>query len=164
MFLFIFISNFTFVIIFIKSSLPNDLSEFRESEPIGICKNNISIHDQDRGHRYLEDKRSKRGFPPTLRKTTWIFNFHCNAVFFKAIHLHLVWRFQNGITLEYWTSGNGRNKILSSSKPRPTSLKQTSWYLTPKCYTFLKSAGPGQFNGFDKISDTIEIKDVTCLQ
>ena len=54
----------------IKPSLLIDLSEFWESEPIGICKNNISIHDQDRGHRYLEDKRSKRGFPPTLRKTT----------------------------------------------------------------------------------------------
>ena len=54
----------------IKLSLPNDLSEFRESEPIGICKNINSIHDQGRGHRYLEDKRSKRGFPPTLRKTT----------------------------------------------------------------------------------------------
>ena len=53
-----------------KLSLPNDLSEFRESEPIGICKNNISIHDQDRGHRYLEDKRSRQGFPPTLRKPT----------------------------------------------------------------------------------------------
>ena len=99
-----------------KVSLPNDLSEFRESEPIGICKNINSIHDQDRGHRYLEDKRSKRGFPPTLRKTTWIFNCYCNAVFLKAIHLHLVWRFQIGITLEYWTFGRGGNKILSSSK------------------------------------------------
>ena len=127
-----------------SSSLPIDLSEFRESEPIGICKNINSIHDQGRGYLYLEDRRSKRGFPPTLRKTTWIFNFYCNAVFLKAIHLHLVWRFQNGITLEYWTSGSGRNKLLSSSKPRPTSLKRTSWYLTPKCYTFLKSAGPGQ--------------------
>ena len=36
--------------IFIKSSLPNDLSEFRESEPIGICKNINSIHDQGRGY------------------------------------------------------------------------------------------------------------------
>ena len=148
----------------INPSLPNDLSEFRESEPIGICKNINSIHDQGRGHPYIEDRRSKQGFPPTLRKTTWIFNFYCNAVFLKAIHLHLVWRFQNGITLEYWTSGSGRNKILSSSKPRPTSLKRTSWYLTPKCYTFLKSAGPGQLNGFDKINDTTEIKDATCLQ
>ena len=51
-------------------SLPNDLSEFRESEPIGICKNINSIHDQGRGHLYFEDRRSKRGFPPTLRKTT----------------------------------------------------------------------------------------------
>ena len=116
-----------------KLSLPNDLSEFRESEPIGICENINSIHDQGRGYLYLEDRRSKRGFPPTLRKTTWIFNFYCNAVFLKAIHLHLVWRFQNGITLEYWTSGSGRNKLLSSSKPRPTSLKRTFWYLTPKC-------------------------------
>ena len=40
-----------------KVSLPNDLSEFRESEPIGICKNINSIHDQGRGHRYLEDRR-----------------------------------------------------------------------------------------------------------
>ena len=147
-----------------KLSLPNDLSEFRESEPIGICKNINSIHDQGRGHLYFEDRRSKRGFPPTLRKTTWIFNCYCNAVFLKAIHLHLVWRFQIGITLEYWTFGRGGNKILSSSKPRPTSLKRTSWYLTPKCYTFLKSAGPGQLNGFDKINDTTEIKDATCLQ
>ena len=147
-----------------KVSLPNDLSEFRESEPIGICKNINSIHDQGRGYLYLEDRRSKRGFPPTLRKTTWIFNCYCNAVFLKAIHLHLVWRFQIGITLEYWTFGRGGNKILSSSKPRPTSLKRTSWYLTPKCYTFLKSAGPGQLNGFDKINDTTEIKDATCLQ
>ena len=54
----------------IKLSLPNDLSEFRESEPIGICKNINSIHDQGRGHLYFEDRRSKRGFPPTLRKTT----------------------------------------------------------------------------------------------
>ena len=54
----------------IKLSLPNDLSEFRESEPIGICKNINSIHDQGRGYLYLEDRRSKRGFPPTLRKTT----------------------------------------------------------------------------------------------
>ena len=87
-----------------------------------------------------------------------------NQVFIKAMLWHLFSRFQNGITLDYTTSGGGRNKILSSSKPRPTSLKQTSRYLTPKCYTFLKSAGPGQFNGFDKICDTTEIKDATCLQ
>ena len=145
-------------------SLPIGLSEFWESEPIGTRKDINSIYDQGCRYHYLDNKRSKWGLPPTLTKTTWIFNFYCTAVFLKAIHPHLVWRFQNGITLDYTTSGSGRNKILSSSKPRPTSLKRTSWYLTPKCYTFLKSAGPGQFNGFDKISDTIEIKDVTCLQ
>ena len=57
-------------VLYSKPSLPNDLSEFRESEPIGICKNINSIHDQGRGYLYLEDRRSKRGFPPTLRKTT----------------------------------------------------------------------------------------------
>ena len=45
--------------VMIKVSLPNGLSEFWESEPIGICKNNNSIHDQGRGYRYLHDKRSK---------------------------------------------------------------------------------------------------------
>ena len=145
-------------------SSPIGLSEFWDSEPMWTCKNINSIHDQGRRYHYLDDRRSKWGFPPTQRKTTWIFNFYCTAVVLKAIHQHLVSRFQNGITLDYTTSGGGRNKILSSSKPRPTSLKQTSRYLTPKCYTFLKSAGPGQFNGFDKISDTTEIKDATCLQ
>ena len=131
-----------------KSSLPIGLSEFWESEPIGTWENINSIHDQGCRYHYLDDKRSKWGLPPTLTKTTWIFNFYCTAVFLKAIHPHLVWRFQNGITLDYTTSGSGRNKILSSSQPRPTSLKRTSWYLTPKCYTFLKSAGPGQLNSF----------------
>ena len=132
----------------LKSSLPIGLAELWESEPIGTCKNNNPIHDQGCGYNYLDDRPSKWGFPLTLTKTTWIFNFYCTAVFLKAIHQHLVSRFQNGITLDYTTSGSGRNKILSSSKPRPTSLKQTSRYLTPKCYTFLKSAGPGQLNGF----------------
>ena len=129
-------------------SSPIGPAEFWESEPMWTCKNINSIHDQGRRYLYLDERRSKWGFPPTQRKTTWILNFYCTAVFLKAIHQHLVSRFQNGITLDYTTSGGGRNKILSSSKPRPTSLKQTSRYLTPKCYTFLKSAGPGQFNGF----------------
>jgi len=43
----------------INPSSPNDLAEFWESEPIGICKNINSIHDQGCGYPYLEDRRLK---------------------------------------------------------------------------------------------------------
>ena len=73
--------------LYIKSSLPIGLSEFWESEPIGTCKNINPIHDQGCGYHYLDDRPSKWGFPLTLTKTTWIFNFYCTAVFLKAIQL-----------------------------------------------------------------------------
>ena len=40
--------------IYNKSSLPIGLSEFLESEPIGICKNINPIHDQGCGYHYLD--------------------------------------------------------------------------------------------------------------
>ena len=82
-----------------KSSLPIGLSEFWESEPIGTCKNINPIHDQGCGYHYLDDRPSKWGFPLTLTKTTWIFNFYCTAVFLKAIQLPWTRWFQKCITL-----------------------------------------------------------------
>ena len=67
-----------------KSSLPIGLAELWESEPIGTCKNNNPIHNQGCGYNYLDDRPLKWGFPLTLTKTTWIFNFYCTAVFFKS--------------------------------------------------------------------------------
>ena len=82
-----------------KSSLPIGLAELWESEPIGTCKNNNPIHDQGCGYNYLDDRPSKWGFPLTLTKTTWIFNFYCTAVFLKAIQLPWTRWFQKCITL-----------------------------------------------------------------
>ena len=85
--------------LFSKVSLPIGLSEFWESEPIGTCKNINPIHDQGCGYHYLDDRPSKWGFPLTLTKTTWIFNFYCTAVFLKAIQLPWTRWFQKCITL-----------------------------------------------------------------
>ena len=87
------------VFTFTKSSLPIGLAELWESEPIGTCKNNNPIHDQGCGYNYLDDRPSKWGFPLTLTKTTWIFNFYCTAVFLKAIQLPWTRWFQKCITL-----------------------------------------------------------------
>ena len=40
-------------------SSPIGLSEFWESEPMWICKNINSIHDQGRRYHYLDERRSK---------------------------------------------------------------------------------------------------------
>ena len=85
--------------LYTKSSLPIGLAELWESEPIGTCKNNNPIHDQGCGYNYLDDRPSKWGFPLTLTKTTWIFNFYCTAVFLKAIQLPWTRWFQKCITL-----------------------------------------------------------------
>ena len=45
--------------LYIMVSSPIGLSEFWESEPMWICKNINSIHDQGRRYHYFDDRRSK---------------------------------------------------------------------------------------------------------